>query len=139
MRKPVNLIITDLRMPIMSGQQMLIEIRNFNEKYSKGRVKLIILSGELSETEHNKCLSLYGADDFLQKPIIFEKLTRSINQLFSAPGQKEQIPIVHLMPLNQRKILIVDDDFVTVSVIKQFLKPLGLAIVHAGSMKEVTI
>jgi DNA-binding response OmpR family regulator len=63
-KKLPDLIILDLMMPLMSGKELLISIRE-NEK-SKS-IPVIILSAKTLEKDVLEGLSL-GADDFMKKP-----------------------------------------------------------------------
>ena len=63
-RKLPDLIILDLMMPLMSGKEFLITIRE-NDRYR--RLPVIILSAKTLEKDVLEGLSL-GADDFMKKP-----------------------------------------------------------------------
>lgn len=59
-----DLIISDIRMPIMSGEEFLLYLKN-NEYYKD--LKVIILSAEDSTNERIRLLS-EGAEDYIIKP-----------------------------------------------------------------------
>lgn len=59
-----DLIITDLNMPIMSGEEFLIYIKG-NQHYKD--IKVIILSSNDSTSERIRLLEL-GANDYVVKP-----------------------------------------------------------------------
>ena len=130
-----DLIITDLRMPIMSGQQMISEIR----KYEKGEnyetnIKIIVLSGEPSENEESLCLHILGANDYLTKPVSLADLYCSINKIKTDNLSSESSKISYKY---QNTILIIDDDKFANSITKQFLDTLELTILQAYSITQV--
>ena len=59
-----NLIVLDLNMPILSGTQTLLQIKNNKNLKS---IPVIIFSTSANENEKRKCLS-FGAVDYLVKP-----------------------------------------------------------------------
>lgn len=59
-----NLIISDIMMPIMRGDEFLAYIRK-DERYKK--IPMIMLSGEDSSTDRVRLLQ-GGADDYIVKP-----------------------------------------------------------------------
>ena len=94
-----NLIITDLRMPIMSGQTMIMKIREKEETMKieeDKRTLIMVITGEPSQNERNKCLNILKANSFLIKPINHENLHREIQNLFALEEEKRKriIPLV---------------------------------------------
>jgi nitrogen-specific signal transduction histidine kinase len=74
----IDVIITDLEMPVMNGDDAFYEIRKINPE-----AKVIMTSGFLEDERVQKVL-LAGANGFVQKPCNLEKLVRKINQVFTA-------------------------------------------------------
>lgn len=73
-----NLILLDLMMPVMDGFQVLKEIKG---KPELADIKVIVLSALNTNEDIVKAYNL-GANDFITKPIILEKLINSVsNQL----------------------------------------------------------
>lgn len=73
-----NLILLDLMMPVMDGFQVLKEIKG-NPELSD--IKVVVLSALNTNEDIVKAYNM-GANDFITKPIILEKLVDSVsNQL----------------------------------------------------------
>jgi DNA-binding response OmpR family regulator len=66
----VDLIITDLNMPTMGGQELL-SILKADNKYNK--IPVIVLSSNKESSEKIKLLKI-GADDYMEKPFNPEEL-----------------------------------------------------------------
>lgn len=76
-KKP-DLVILDLIMPLMDGFEVLQHVR---EKPELSDLRIIVLSA-LNKNEDIVRAYNYGTNDFITKPIIFEKLINSVdNQL----------------------------------------------------------
>lgn len=71
----------DMQMPIMSGVEATIEIRN-QEKNTKKHTPIVALTAGALKEEKEKCL-LAGMDDFLTKPIEQEKLEQVITHFLN--------------------------------------------------------
>ncbi len=69
-REPVDLILTDLKMPVMDGYQ-LIEYRNNYHPL----VPLVVMTADASQ-EVVRRLSILGITDCLEKPLSYETVTR---------------------------------------------------------------
>lgn len=75
--KNVDLIITDLNMPQMSGLELVKTIRS-SEVYNK--IPIIILTTEKNQQEQESCLNA-GVNIYLIKPLSPEELEANINNL----------------------------------------------------------
>ena len=73
----IDLVITDLNMPVMDGEKLLVSIR---EKYGMSDLPVIILSSNEDSDKFINTLKL-GANDFLQKPFLKEELILRVNNL----------------------------------------------------------
>ncbi|MFR9592030.1 MAG: response regulator [Rikenellaceae bacterium] len=76
----IDIIISDIRMPEMDGYNLCHTVKN-NKQFS--HISVILISSESSSETKIKAFK-FGADMFIQKPIVFEELTARINNLFRA-------------------------------------------------------
>lgn len=65
-----DLLLLDLMMPDVNGYQVTEQVR---QTYTKEQLPIIILSALNSNDDINKAMAL-GADDFITKPIMMERL-----------------------------------------------------------------
>ena len=81
-----DLILLDLMMAEMDGWEVLKQVR------VNSRVPVIVLSAQNNQTEKAK---LYGANDYLVKPINLNSLQNRIQHLLQVPnnGAKPQRPV----------------------------------------------
>ena len=110
----IDMIITDLRMPEMSGQLFMIEVRKFEKEASRPRVPILVLTAEASPAERVACLSQYGADDYLLKPIKLQDLMNSVEKILTHKNRKLT-----------RKILLIDDDGTSRRIIAHLIRQNG--------------
>jgi CheY-like chemotaxis protein len=75
-----NIILMDLRMPVMSGYNAIEEIRN-NPKIK--HIPIIVISAWSSKTERTQA-KLAGANEFFVKPPDLNRLIETIEKLVSA-------------------------------------------------------
>lgn len=73
-REPVDIIVTDINMPLMDGIAFLTQLRQTEE-----RAKCIILTG-YDEFEYARCAIRLGVVDYILKPIDEEKLAAVLLQ-----------------------------------------------------------
>ena len=83
--RPVDVILTDIRMPFMDGIQLLDAVK---EKYPF--VKVIILSG-YDDFEYAKKALRLGATDYLLKPTVIEDLFTVFKELHQKMVNEKQI------------------------------------------------
>ncbi|HKR74888.1 MAG TPA: response regulator [Candidatus Nitrosocosmicus sp.] len=79
--KTFSLILTDLRMPHMSGIDLAVEIRKLDEK-----IKIVLITAFMTEDlvdDHR--FKNAKIDRVVQKPIKFRELRNSIAQLLNQP------------------------------------------------------
>ncbi len=97
----VDGIITDLRMPDMSGQTFIAEIRKLEREAHAGvAVPILVVTGENSGEEKRLCLA-QEATDFLLKPVKLRELVLALVKFHSAPLDTKE---------KAKRILVVDDD-----------------------------
>lgn len=73
-----HIIITDLTMPIMNGEDFIVELKQLD---AYADLPLIVLSASDDSSVKIKMLKM-GADDFIVKPFNFEELHLRINNIF---------------------------------------------------------
>lgn len=106
-------IITDLRMPGMSGQTFIAEIRKFEKESKRVSVPIIIVTAENEPTEKLNCLNSLGANEYLLKPIKLQDLLISLSKLFS--GEKKA----------GKNILVIEDEAISSTIIAKILSNQG--------------
>jgi two-component system response regulator (stage 0 sporulation protein F) len=74
---PFNLVITDIKMPVMDGLQLLQEIRKIG---SKTDVIMVTAYGEVES--YLKAMSL-GAAEYINKPIRIKELNRIVHKVLT--------------------------------------------------------
>lgn len=69
-----DVILTDLRLPIMDGYELSTWVRNFERQHPPEAKSIIIaLSASTAPAERQRCLDV-GMDDFVAKPVLREQL-----------------------------------------------------------------
>jgi len=76
--EPFDLIITDLSMPIMSGTEMIIEIRKIDKT-----IPIIITTAYGSQNSEIQDLSKIGMTNYVMKPLDVMKLVETIDKAVS--------------------------------------------------------
>ncbi len=123
----IDLVITDLRMPGMSGQRLIAEIRLHEHDSGKARVPILVLTGEASTAEKTACLSHHGADAYLVKPVRLQELSDGIAKALD-----------HKEDSNRGKsVMVVEDDPVSRKILANLLKHGGNAVAEFGTVSEV--
>ena len=82
-REKPDLLIVDLMMPVMSGKELILELKK--NSFTKD-IPLIILSAKSLEKEVVEGFSL-GADDFIKKPFSPSELVARVRNLLSRSAQ----------------------------------------------------
>ncbi len=124
----IDLVITDLRMPEMSGQALILEVRKYEEQENRRRVPIIVLTGEAAPSEKIACLSHLGADDFLLKPLKINDLLASIERILSRHHAKKH-----------KNVLVIDDDVLSRKIISSLLTRGGDRCTECSSIADVLI
>ena len=83
--KKVDLVLLDLMMPVMDGFEVIRRLRAADETKD---LPIIILSALNSEQDISKGFQL-GANDFINKPIILEKLINSVTTQINLQATKK--------------------------------------------------
>lgn len=76
-----NIILLDIMMPVMDGFEVIRKVRE-NPAYAD--IKIVVLSALNSNEDILKAYSL-GAQDFITKPIVLDKLTNSVAKQLGIP------------------------------------------------------
>ncbi|MGX7112685.1 response regulator transcription factor [Gemella cuniculi] len=71
----IDMLITDIMMPIMDGVALVKEVRSFNSK-----IPIIMLTAKAAISDKKDGFNV-GADDYLTKPVDFEELDLRISAL----------------------------------------------------------
>ena len=128
-----SLIITDLRMPKMSGQAFIMEVQKLVRRKKARKIPVIVLTGEASDNEKNICTNVLGVDQYLNKPASFNHLTEAIHRVLD-----KQIPdVIEAVNVMNKAILIIDDDQFCSFVTKQFLSNMNIVIFQAYTLQTV--
>lgn len=83
-----DLVLMDIQMPVMDGIEATRQIRSKSMIYQP---RIIALTGHAMDENREKCLSA-GIDDFLIKPVSFQKLFNTIHGLKEAEDEPEPGP-----------------------------------------------
>lgn len=118
----VDLIITDIKMPVMDGLQLSKQIYNMHNN-----IKIVILSGH-EEFSFAKEAIKYGVMDYLLKPLVKEDLRTLLNKLACDIQKNKNSELAHISLLNK-------SEESTKLVIKNYLK----AIVSESSVEIKTL
>jgi two-component system NtrC family response regulator len=78
---PVDLVVTDLRMPHWSGEELIAAV---GRKHPE--VRIIAMSALLERTSAGRPLMVVGADQTLSKPFTREELLGSVRSVIGPPG-----------------------------------------------------
>lgn len=123
-----DFIITDLRMPGMSGQALIMEIRRLEKEMGRpNKVPIMVLSGEAAQEERVACLGQYGADEYLLKPIKMCEFSKAVDNMLKAAKLKAR---------HSRRILVVEDDMISRRLVMTLMKKNGDEPVGCCSVAE---
>jgi CheY-like chemotaxis protein len=131
-RNRPDVILMDLRMPIMDGFTMLERLQN---SVHTANIPAIILSADSADRARLKALR-GGATYFVEKPYksddLIQALTAALTPKRAAPSSE---PREHIMPIASeievepnRRVLIADDDPAVVRALSVRCKKLGLEV-----------
>ena len=80
----VDLILTDINMPEMDGEELLVEVRNDAMLSS---IPVLVVSTDQSESRMHRMMEI-GADGYVPKPFLPAKLSEEISRLLGgAPNE----------------------------------------------------
>ncbi|MBN2746763.1 MAG: response regulator [Bacteroidales bacterium] len=81
-KKPYDLILMDIMMPVLDGYETSLKIRNF-ELENKLEPCVIIAVSANREAYNTSELQVYGINDILPKPFTIKDLREKLSQYFS--------------------------------------------------------
>lgn len=81
MAEKPSLVLLDILMPVMDGFEVLQKLK---EKQEWNDIKVIVLSALNSNEDIVRAFNL-GADDFITKPILMDKLCNSVAKVLEIP------------------------------------------------------
>lgn len=128
-----DLITVDLEMPVMKGKEAIMEIRKWEYEHKLSATKIVIISGNAVEREMQECLNPQGkirADEFLTKPCDYNQLLQKLNGLGIGKTRKCS------STMTSKKVLVADDDFFNLDIVKSFSAQLGIDYLTAKNGKE---
>jgi len=115
----IDCILTDLMLPIMSGEEFIQEIRK------KSNVHIIVISAKTSNFDKIEGLKK-GADDYLFKPFLEEEVVIKLENLFIKKDFKENITTFNKKEIifqeGKTQIIINNEIIILTSVEYQMLK-----------------
>jgi PleD family two-component response regulator len=129
-KEAIDLIITGWNMPVMSGLELIKQIRSVVETQ---HIPVLMITSETDSTQLNEAI-LAGVNDFIVKPFTPAVLYQKLDLIFS--GQSpiiktestrsdapiEEIPIPGITNKGETKILVVDDVSSNIDIIVGVLK-----------------
>jgi CheY-like chemotaxis protein len=82
-----DMILTDLRMPIMDGFETTRQIRQYEKKHQiEKRIPIVAITADLTEEVVKQC-QIVGIDDIVAKPIDFNKLITTVSNYLLQPTE----------------------------------------------------
>lgn len=120
-------IITDLRMPGMSGQSFISNIRLMEKESRDKPVPIVIVTAENEQSEKINCLQKLEANDYLLKPIKLHDLLLSLSKIFT--GEKKET----------KNILVIEDEPISASIISKILSEEGHLITISQDISKVIL
>lgn len=84
-----DIILLDVVMPGMDGGDLAIEIRHRPQLKS---IPIIFISAMVTRSESEEGVFMSGGERFLAKPVKLDVLTRAIQEIICASGEKDPAP-----------------------------------------------
>ncbi|MEM0924432.1 MAG: response regulator [Planctomycetota bacterium] len=86
-RESPDLLLVDLSMPNMSGNELIQSVRRNPEM---SQLPILVVTGNLDPAVHRRAISL-GASAIITKPIKPEKLLQAVSEALSLTGQRSSV------------------------------------------------
>ena len=128
-----DIVTVDLEMPVMKGKEAIMEIRKWEHEQKLPPTKIVIISGNAVEREIQECLNPQGrirADEFLTKPCDYPQFAKKLSRLGA-----DKTASIHFHMI-RKKILVADDDYFNLDIVKNFAKQLRIDCLAAKNGKE---
>lgn len=97
-----DLVVTDVRMPLMDGLEMIAAAQRLTSK----AVKFAIMSG-YSEFEYAQKAMHYGIHHYLLKPMIAEEATEELKEIYNQLKQETEIKNFHQMVSYEEVVALI--------------------------------
>ena len=130
----VDLVISDMKMPIITGEELLIEVRR---RYPQMPFVLITAYGTIQQAVD---AMKYGAFDFITKPFSAESLEQVIAKLGRAPGSSRKTSPKRESSDNSRSIVTRDPGFSKLLEMAETIAPSDASVLiqgESGTGKEL--
>ncbi|MBL8969549.1 MAG: response regulator, partial [Myxococcales bacterium] len=92
-REPVDLLITDLAMPVLGGIELILRVMN-----RRLRISLLVVSGQKDAQEESKALA-YGALAYFEKPLRADAFISCVCNLLKSDSRPAPLEVVSLAGL----------------------------------------
>lgn len=122
--RDIDTIITDLRMPGISGEELILQIRAYETSMNLSQIPIIVLTGESDPEERVLCISKYGANEFLLKPV---RLNDLMDALFR---------VTQKQPKRKLCVFVVDDDILSTYFVQKVLADIGHFPILCKTLQE---
>ncbi|AGX88166.1 PAS domain S-box protein [Candidatus Symbiobacter mobilis] len=79
MQNHFDLVLMDIQMPVMSGYEATVHLRQWEQSTGRERMPVIALTANVFDEDREQCMTV-GMDDFLTKPVSLEILAAKLRQ-----------------------------------------------------------
>lgn len=132
-KKVYALVLIDLGLPKVSGLQVLIQLRSFEDHVRRERQPAAIVSGTVVQKEVDEALSA-GADFFLPKPVTAEQVMKVYEEV-----QRRKFEMSPPTPRSAPKncsVLVIEDENSTRKFLVKILEKFGYSVKSAKDGAE---
>ncbi len=141
----IDVVITDVNMPRMSGQQLLVKIRK-SLTARIANIPVIVMTAANDSIDKNLAF-LNGANDFLTKPVdamelqarvnVHYKLTRTIRELEESRRALEEQAITDPLTRLRNRRSFYDQGTQQIAAVKRYLGELSVLLIDIDHFKQV--
>ncbi len=103
-----DLILMDLRMPVMGGYETAQLLRQWEAKTSQPHRPIIAMTADAFADDQQRCLAA-GMDDFLTKPINAFSLEAAIKKWLPATPRATPVPVTAKPPVDKRVVPLITE------------------------------